>query len=164
MIVVQRVRVRWGARSRGAPAANLRRGLPERYPLPSTLPDADLVLHDVVADEAAGYEPSAQVAVGAEAAARAWLRVTPVDHGIEVRRQPGWDAYPRRQYPARLFTLLPGQVGRYRANFRFVGCQSAPRGHYEQWTVHVAHGVDEFAAARVDHDVDHRVRLYGGRG
>ena len=32
---------------------------------------------------------------------------------------PGLAAYPRQSGPARLVVLLPGQIGCYRANFRF---------------------------------------------
>ncbi|GAA1830042.1 hypothetical protein GCM10009682_56040 [Luedemannella flava] len=165
MIVVQRVRVRWDSDSRGAPAANARRGLPERHPLPSPLPDADIVVHDILADVGTGYRPDARTLVGAKAAEQASLRLALVDDQLVVHRLPGWASYPARpRHPRRLFALLPGQIGRYRANFRFTGCQCAARWWYEQWTVHVARGPDGFAAPAVDHDVDDRVHLYGGRG
>jgi hypothetical protein len=37
------------------------------------------------------------------------------------------------------FTLCPGEVGGYRANFRFTGCACNPRWYYEQWTAHIDH-------------------------
>jgi len=66
-----------------------------------------------------------------------------------------------------LFTLAPGQVGRYRANFRFTftECSGNPSWFYEEWTVHVANGPvdpDRFVDRDPDHDVDNRVHLYGG--
>jgi hypothetical protein len=53
VIVIQRVRVRWTAAARGAPAANARRGLNQAVALPGSLPDTDVVIHEVLADEAA---------------------------------------------------------------------------------------------------------------
>jgi hypothetical protein len=64
-----------------------------------------------------------------------------------------------------LFKLRPGQVGRYRANFRFTGCACDPSWFYEDWVVHVSNGPvepDRFLQGRPDHDVDDRVHLYGG--
>jgi hypothetical protein len=66
-----------------------------------------------------------------------------------------------------LFALAPGQVGRYRANFRFTGCHCSPRWYYEDWLVNVSNGhitPDRFTHGRPDHDMDHRVHLYGGAG
>jgi hypothetical protein len=60
-----------------------------------------------------------------------------------------------------LFALLPGQIGRWRANFRF---SLRERGWiYEDWLVHVSNGpVRDGALGRADYEVDHRVHLYGG--
>jgi hypothetical protein len=55
-------------------------------------------------------------------------------------------------------------VGRYRANFRFTGCACNPSWFYETWTVHISNGsveADLFIQSKADHDVDHRVHLYG---
>jgi hypothetical protein len=70
--------------------------------------------------------------------------------------------------PSGLFTLLPGQIGRYQANFRFTvtTCACNPSWYYEDWLILVANGhvrSDEFSSRKPDHDVDHRIHLYGGR-
>jgi hypothetical protein len=83
---------------------------------------------------------------------------------VPVERLPGWAAYPRPRPSGRLFTLGPGQVGRYRANFRFAGCACNPGWFYESWVVHVSNGgveADRFIQGRPDRDVDDRVHLYG---
>ena len=163
MITIQRVRVRWTAAARGAPQANVRRGLDRPVRLPAVLPACDVVVHEVLADQATGYEPNDDVLTGGVERARAvglWLTV--VDSAIEVERLPGRAAYPRAGGSARLFKLLPGQVGRYRANFRFTGSAC---WFYEDWVVHVSNGPvepDRFIQGRPDRDVDNRVHLYGG--
>ena len=86
---------------------------------------------------------------------------------LVVDRLPGWAAYPRQSGPARLFTLRPGQVGRYRANFRFTAttCACNPSWYYEDWLILIANGeirTDGFIVRTPDHDLDHRVHLYGG--
>ncbi len=84
-----------------------------------------------------------------------------------MERLPGRAAYPRDRRSARLFTLAPGQVGRYRANFRFTvtECPRNPSWYYEEWAVHVGNGLvapDTFVHGAPDHEVDQRVHLYGG--
>ncbi|MEV7332074.1 hypothetical protein [Micromonospora sp. NPDC093244] len=64
MIVVQRVRVRWSAAARGAPQANARRGLSRPVELPAPLPAGDVVVHDVLADEAANYSRRSEILTG----------------------------------------------------------------------------------------------------
>ncbi|WP_225853100.1 MULTISPECIES: hypothetical protein [Micromonospora] len=164
VILIQRVRVRWTAAARGAPAANARRGLVRAMPPPRSLPDAEVVVHDVLADQEAGYEHRDGVRAGGVALAREvglWLGHDRVS--VVVDRLPGSAAYPRAPASARLFTLAPGQVGRYRANFRFTGCACNPSWYYEEWLVHVCHGTGAaFGYGEPDRDVDHRVRLYGG--
>ena len=61
---------------------------------------------------------------------------------LVVDRLPGRAAYPRQSGPARLFTLLPGQIGRYRANFRFTvtTCACNPSWYYEDWLILIANG------------------------
>ncbi|MEU4423797.1 hypothetical protein AB0F81_24465 [Actinoplanes sp. NPDC024001] len=87
---------------------------------------------------------------------------------MTVSRLPGWAAYPRREWPTRLFTLQPGQVGRYRANFRFLftRCPCDPSWYYENWLVHVSNGPvspERFLHGEPAFNVDHRTHLYGGR-
>ncbi|MEU9516520.1 hypothetical protein [Micromonospora sp. NPDC048169] len=164
MILIQRVRVRWTAAARGAPAANARSGLARPRPLPGPFPEAEVVVHDVLADQAVGYQDREGVRAGGVALAREaglWLGYGRAS--VVVDRLPGSAAYPRPSASARLFTLAAGQVGRYRANFRFTGCACSPSWYYEEWLVHVAHGpVARFGYGEPDRDVDHRVRLYGG--
>jgi hypothetical protein len=74
---------------------------------------------------------------------------------------------PMQNGPARLFTLRPGQTGRYRANFRFTvtTCACNPSWYYQDWLILIAHGeipTDEFNARTPNHDIDHRAHLYGG--
>jgi hypothetical protein len=87
---------------------------------------------------------------------------------LVVDRLPGWAAYRRQSGPDRLFTLLPGQTGRYRANFRFTvtTCACNPSWYYEDWLILVANSEvrsDGFMSRKPEHDVDHRVHLYGRR-
>lgn len=86
---------------------------------------------------------------------------------LVVDRLPGSAAYPDQSGPARLFVLMSGQVGRYRANFRFryTACACDPSWYYEDWLVLICNGemkADGFLLRKPDHDVDHRVHLYGG--
>ncbi|MEV4343047.1 hypothetical protein AB0J83_01010 [Actinoplanes sp. NPDC049596] len=209
MIVIQRVRVRWGAGSRGAPQANLRRGLDRALPLPSSPPSSDVaagehaaagkhaagrqhtvarrhpvaghaaagkhavdhdgvVLHDVLADEADGYEFRHRlVSGGAELAGEAGLWFTADGPAVIVGRGQKWAAFPSLG-AARLFTVLPGQFGRYRANFRFrvTTCPCNPSWYYENHVLHVSNGYPDpgaFLQGEPLRDVDDRVHLYGGR-
>jgi hypothetical protein len=163
VVVIQRVRIRWSAASRGAAAANVRRGIPDALPLP-TLPDAPIVLHDVLVDEGTAYAPTTAVVTDA-AARRAGLWIEVVGDEVRVDRLPGAvGGYPRWHGPDLLFVLQPGEVARYRANFRFAGGCCSDQWHYEQWSVHVAHAAptaELFLQARHTHDIDHRVHLYG---
>ncbi|GAA0466655.1 hypothetical protein Aca07nite_76700 [Actinoplanes capillaceus] len=166
MVTVQRVRVRWGPASRGAARANARRGLDRPVFLPDPLPPGEVVAHEVLFDEANGYRPRDEVLADSERdpGVRLMLRDGPL---IVSRSAGGCVAYPRRRMPAsRLFTLAPGEVGRYRANFRLLvtTCPCNPNWYYESWTVHISNGpVDpaRFRYGPVDHDVDHRISLYG---
>jgi hypothetical protein len=129
------------------------------------LPDGDVVVHDVLADEAVGYRPTEQSGAGLDEAREVGLWIEVSRDRVMVDRLPGWAAYPIRRAPARLFTLKPGQVGRYHANFRFTGCACAPQWYYEQWTIHVAHAEarpDLFLVTPPVREVDDRVHLYGG--
>jgi hypothetical protein len=130
------------------------------------MPAGEVVVQDVLADEAAGYERSLQVFGGSLGSAEGvglWLAVQGAS--VVVGRLPGWAAYPRPGGYAGLFTLGPGQVGRWRANFRFTGCACSPSWYFEDWLVHVGNGVaeaDRFADGVPDREVDQRVHLYGG--
>ncbi|MEQ4305400.1 hypothetical protein ABNF97_29135 [Plantactinospora sp. B6F1] len=168
MIVIQRVRVRWTAAARGAPAANARRGLDQAVALPRPLPETDVVIHEVLTDEAVNYERCDLVlAGGVEQARDVGLWLCRDEATVTVDRLPGSAAYPRPYASTRLFALTPGQVGRYRANFRFTGCACAPSWYYEDWLVHVSYGQvthDRFVRGQPNRDADHRVHLYGGTG
>ena len=169
MITIQRVRVRWSAAARGAPQANARRGLCRPVMLPPSLPADDVVVHDVLANEATGYTRQDEIAGGDVQCARdlnLWL--SPEPSGLVVDRLPGWAAYPRPSGPGRLFTLQPGQIGQYRANFRFTvtTCPCNMNWYYEDWLILAANGQvrsDEFVSRKADQDVDQRIHLYGGR-
>ncbi|MFF5083214.1 hypothetical protein ACFY36_39735 [Actinoplanes sp. NPDC000266] len=167
MIVVQRVRVRWGAASRGAPHADLRRGLERPFPLPPSGGASDVVVHDVLLDEVDGYAPCERLrSGGTEIAAEGGVCVRVEGDAVTVRGGRSWVAFPRRGGATRLFTLQPGQVGRYRANFRITGCACNPCWYYESQLVHVSNGrveQDAFLSGAPSHDVDDRVHLYGGR-
>jgi hypothetical protein len=168
VIVIQRVRVRWSAAGRAAPQADARRGLNRLVTLPDSLPTSDVVVHEVLADEAVGYARRDEVLAGAVGRARdvgLWLTLDGA--AVAVERLPGWAAYPRPRGSSHLFTLAHGQVGRYRANFRFTGCACNPSWFYEDWVVHVSNGTvghDRFIQGEPDRDVDDRVHLYGGPG
>jgi hypothetical protein len=56
--------VRWTASARGAPAANARRSLDQAMALPGSLPDADVVIHEVLADEVVNHERRDEVLAG----------------------------------------------------------------------------------------------------
>ncbi|WP_436532886.1 hypothetical protein [Actinoplanes sp. HUAS TT8] len=168
MITIQRVRVRWSAAARGVPQSNARRGLCRPVTLPASSATDDLLIHDVLADEGTRYARHDAVVTGGPDRVRdlgLWLTVA--DSALLVDRLPGRAAYPRHSGPGRLFALLPGQVGRYRANFRFTvtTCACNPSWYYEDWLVLVANGevkTDGFISREPDYDVDQRVHLYGG--
>ncbi|MFG3417724.1 hypothetical protein [Micromonospora sp. NPDC048063] len=168
MITIQRVRVRWSAAARGAQQANLRRGLSCPVPLPASLPMCDVAVHEVLYNEATGYVRHDEVlSGGVERARDVGLWLTLEGSAVIVERLPGRAAFPRDRGTARLFPLASGQVGRYRANFRFTFTQCAcnPSWFYEDWAVHVANGPVEperFIQREPDHDADNRVHLYGG--
>ncbi|GIM90424.1 hypothetical protein [Paractinoplanes toevensis] len=168
MITIQRTRVRWSAAARGAPDANSRRGLCRPTTLPLSPDGADVLIHDILVEEAAGYTARDEVTTGGLERARdldLWLSVE--TSTVLVDRLPGSAAYPRLSGPARLFKLLPGQTGRYRANFRFTvtTCACNSSWFYEDWLILIANGdvsPDGFTARAPDHSIDHRVHLYGG--
>ena len=132
------------------------------------MPAGDVLIHEVLADEATRYQRQDEVfSGGVERARDVDLSLVRKGSALVVDRLPGLAAYPRQSGPARLFVLLPGQVGRYRVNFRFTVTQCAcdPSWYYEDWLVHICHGeteVDGFVEREPDQNVDHRVHLYGG--
>lgn len=99
------------------------------------------VVHEILADDAVGYQPAVQTSCGVDALRAVGLHIESTDNGMVVERLPGSDVYPASRRTSRLFTLKPGEIGRYRANFRFrfTTCACAPRWYYETWTVHVAY-------------------------
>lgn len=166
VIVIQQVRVRWGAHARGSVQASLRSGLPDAFTLAAFEP-ADVVVHEILLDEANSYQPASSIEYGRSAARSAgiWLDADS-DDAVTIERLPGRQAYPIQRRPQRLFTLHNGQTGRCRANFRFTGCACAPQWYYEQWTTHIFNGArpghEIFVDGQRHHDVDLRVHLYGG--
>jgi hypothetical protein len=129
------------------------------------LPDGDVMVHDVLADEAVGYQPTTRLGAGLDEVRAVGLWIETAGDEVTVGRLPGRAAYPIRRRPTPLFTFKPGQVGRYHANFRFTGCACAPQWYYEQWTIHVAHAEarsDLFLVSAPVRVVDERVHLYGG--
>jgi hypothetical protein len=167
VVVIQRVRIRWGADSRGAAHADRRHGLPEAYLLPTltTEPAGPVLVHDVLLDEAAEYQPTFHVLEGRGAAGAARLWVERAGEVVTVDRLPSQAAYPVRRLPVRLFTLTADRIGRHRTNFRSTGCACAPQWFYEQWTTHVANAspsADMFLDPHAARDIDDRVHLYGG--
>lgn len=134
--------------------------------LPALLPASEVAIHDVLADEASGYVRHDKVLHGgAEQGRDIGLWLMSEGSTLIVERLPGWAAYPADSGSARLFTLLPGEVGRYRANFRLTGNCCSRAWHYESWSMHVSNGhaeSDRFVRGKPDHDVDKRVHLYGG--
>jgi hypothetical protein len=129
----------------------------------------EVAVHEVLFDQAAGYARHEE-----------WCSVgTPSDLGTAACGSPSmaprrsWNGYqagrhtPRDRGSARLFSLASGQVGRYRANFRFTftECACNPSWFYEEWVVQVGNGLvgpDGLIHGEPDHHVDHRVHLYGG--
>ncbi|MEU8078957.1 hypothetical protein AB0B31_26390 [Catellatospora citrea] len=167
MVVIQRIRVRWSTDARGAGDAAQRRGLSEARHLPESLPDGPVVVHDVLADHADGYRFTEQVRSGRDPASSASLQLSDVERGVRVHVCVRDAVYPLHDRQTRLFTLAPGEIGLYRANFRFRGqCCCSASWWYEDWTVRVANAParpDLFPHRAPQQVADHRVQLYGGR-
>jgi hypothetical protein len=127
-----------------------------------------VAIHDMLADEAAGYiRHDGVISGGLDRASDLDLWLSLEGSALVVDRLPGRAAYPRQSGHARLFTLMPGEIGVYRANFRFTvtACACNPSWYYEDWLVSVGYGemtTDGFTSREPDHAVDHRVHLYGG--
>jgi hypothetical protein len=80
--------------------------------IPPSRPTGDVVIHEVLADEAAHYVRHDDLLSGGVERARdvdLWL----ISRGsaLVVERLPGWAAYPRQSGSAWLFLLRPGQIG-----------------------------------------------------
>ncbi|WP_433242654.1 hypothetical protein ACQPYK_38460 [Streptosporangium sp. CA-135522] len=162
MVIVQRIVVRWAKRARGAAEATRRREIPSTFELPP-MPDAPLVVHDLLAEERTGYAPTAVIGSHTFPARLDGLPFTLSGAAVEVVRTQVWAAYPTNRFPGRVFLLQPGEHGRYRANFRCSGYST--EWYYEQWTVNIAYQPwrrDLFLTEEIDHDKDERVSLYGG--
>jgi hypothetical protein len=102
-----------------------------------------VVIHDVLADEGARYERrDGLVSGGLDRARDLDLWLSTQGSALVVDRLPGHAAYPRQSGPGRLFKLMPGEVGEYRANFRFTftSCACNPSWFYEDWLVLISHG------------------------
>ncbi|MEU0490941.1 hypothetical protein ABZ249_17070 [Nocardiopsis sp. NPDC006139] len=161
-ITVQRVSVWWTKAGRDARSADLRRGLPDAFPLPD-LPGPDpeqVLLHNVEMWERWDYEPREEARYVPRSGIPWSLRLR--EHGglLTVSRAPGGtEAFPRR-WPRPLFTLRPGEVGRYRANFRFTALSHQSDWTYGDWTLRIGYRAPRASAPAVD--VDDRVHLYGG--
>ncbi|GII57334.1 hypothetical protein Pth03_57230 [Planotetraspora thailandica] len=163
-LIVQRVVVRWSKQSRGAEGATRRRHIPRAFPLPS-MPDAPLRFHDVLAQERTGYTPSETIKLHALPADLKGLLFKPDGTGVVVMRTPAWHVFPYDRRAVQVFRLLPGELARYLANYRFSGYSTD--WYYEEWTVHIAYApwrADLFLRDAFDHVKDERVTLYGGRG
>ncbi|GAA1367537.1 hypothetical protein GCM10009661_22010 [Catellatospora chokoriensis] len=167
VVVIQRIRVRWSTDARGASDADLRRGLTDARRLPESLPDGPVVVHDVLADHANGYRLTEQVISGRDPASSASLQLSETERGVTVQVCVRGAVYPLQDRQTRLFTLAPGEIGLYRANFRFRGqCCCSASWWYEDWTVRVANAParPELFLHQVPQQVsDRRVGLYGGR-
>lgn len=164
-ITVQRISVWWTKAGRDARSADLRRDLPGVLPLPDALPrpepDAPVLLHDVALREQHGYAPEETVRRTARSEVPWFLRLREHNDLLTVARtSPGeTDAFPRR-WPRPLFTLRPGEVGRYRANFRFTAASHMSEWLYSDWILRI--GYRAWHTSEPDVDVDDRVHLYGG--
>lgn len=167
MVIVQRIVVRWTKQGRGAVEAARRREIPSAFELPP-MPDAPLVVHDVVAEHRTGYVPTAVIGGHTFPAQLDGLRFKPsgaagAEAAVGVVRTSVRCAYPAHRFPGEVFLLHPGEHARYRANFRFSGYST--EWYYEEWTINIAHRRwrrDMFLTAEIDHDKDERVSLYGG--
>ena len=119
VITIQRIRVRWSAADRGAPQANSRRGLCRPATL-EALPSgtSDVVVHEVLADEAAGYARQHQVITGGVERARdldLWLSTEASTLTVDRATRPGRLSPPERTRPpvhasARADRPLPGEL------------------------------------------------------
>jgi hypothetical protein len=162
VVIVQRILIRWTKQARGAAEATHRREIPSAFELPP-MPDAPLVVHDLLTEERSEYAPTAVVGSHTLPAQLNGLRFKLSGAAVQVVRTPVHAAYPTNRFPGQVFLLQPGEHARYQANFRFSGYST--EWYYEQWTVNIAHKPwrrDLFLTEEIDHEKDERVSLYGG--
>ncbi|WP_141579339.1 hypothetical protein [Actinomadura sp. WMMA1423] len=163
VLVIQRIRIVWTGRGRGAAEATVRGRLPKAFPLPDGDSDAEVLVHEVWMREADGYVPSEELRTYGRLSEVDWLGLKHEPGGaIRIERYPVRAAYPvnRRRVP--LGTLTPGQSALYRANFRFSGYSIT--WTYHDWAVSIAHEAPRrtmFLGRRHDFERDDRVSLYG---
>jgi hypothetical protein len=164
MLVIQRVRLRWSPLGRGASGGAVRGRVPETFPVPAG-DQGKVVIHEILMDEETAYKPVEQIRAYDDIDQVDWLSVKKLPDGaIRIEWNPVWASYPINRRLVEMCTLRPGQLGRYRANFRFTGCACAPRWSYQQWTVNIAHAPareDLFVQGRFHVEKDDRVSLYG---
>ena len=161
MVIVQRIVIRWTKQARGAVEARRRGGIPSAFELPP-MPDAPLVVHDLLVEERTGYSPTAVMSSHPLPAQLNGLRFESSEAAVEVVRTPVRAAYPTNRFPGRVFLLHPGEQARYQANFRFSGYST--EWYYEQWVINIGTKPwrrDLFLTQEADHDKDERVSLYG---
>jgi hypothetical protein len=162
MLVIQRVRILWTARGRGAAEATVRGRLPNAVPIPRS-GSGEVLVHEVLMSNADGYARSEESRIHSDLSEVDWLRLKREPGGaIRVERQPVWASYPISRRMVHICTLGPGQSARYRANFRLSGYSMA--WTYYDWTVNIAHEPFReglFLDRKYDFERDDRVSLYG---
>lgn len=106
-----------------------------------------------------GYRPQESVQ-GRQPHSRPWgLRLREGEGRLSVSRTSVSAAFPQR-WPRPLFELAPGEMGLYRANFRFTKLSHESEWWYADWILRVGYGVGPQWPAPV-REVDDRVSLYG---
>jgi hypothetical protein len=162
MLVIQRVRIVWTARGRGAAEATARGRLPNAFPIPCS-GSGEVLVHEVSMHEADGYARSEETRIHSDFSEVDWLRLKRESSGaVRVERQPVWASYPISRRVVHLCTLEPGQSARYHANFRLSGYSMT--WTYYDWTVNIAYESprdDLFLGRKYDFERDDRVSLYG---
>ncbi|QKG18770.1 hypothetical protein ACTIVE_0406 [Actinomadura verrucosospora] len=162
-MVIQRIRIAWTGRGRGAAEATVRGRLPDAFPLPDSDGSGEVLVHDIWMREADGYVPSEEFRAHSDLAEVDWLSLKREPSGaIRVERRPVWAAYPVIRRTIYLGTLATGQSARHRANFRLSGYSMT--WTYHDWAVNIAHEAPQstmFLGRRYSFERDDRVSLYG---
>ncbi|WP_329244585.1 hypothetical protein OG417_48080 [Actinoallomurus sp. NBC_01490] len=162
VLVVQRVRIVWTARGRGAVEATARGRLPNAFPFPRG-GSGQVLVHEVLMREADGYARSEDFRIHDDLSEVDWLRLKrEPDGAIRVERRPVWASYPISRRIVHICTLEPGQSARYQANFRLSGYSM--EWTYDDWTINIAREpprADLFLGRKFDFERDDRVSLYG---
>ncbi|MFG1850805.1 hypothetical protein ACGFJT_03105 [Actinomadura geliboluensis] len=163
VLVIQRVRIVWTGRGRGAAEATVRGRLPKAFPLPDSDGSGEVLVHEVWMEEADGYVPSEELHTHSNLSGVDWLSLKREPSGaIRIERSPVWASYPVTRRMLHLGTLAPGQSARYRANFRLSGYSMT--WTYYDWAVSIAHEAPQstmFLKRRHNFERDDRVSLYG---